>query len=159
MLDHSSLNESAQGATRGIGFTIGSRVGSLFIVGFTTDYRWLSQTSSVDDTHPNFTGKRFVPIAPLIGLKLSDYLFKIDYQTLGNFEVSKSVPEGGRLKLSDPVGFRFSALFDRLFNKYPWGVYYESTTYNKKVESNVGEVTLTSKFSTWQIGATIAVIF
>ncbi len=159
ILDHSSLNDKAQGATNGIGFSIGSRVGSLFVLGLTSDYRWLSQTSSVDDSHPNFTGQRFVPIAPFIALKLDNYFFKIDYQTLGNFEVSKSLPEGGSLKLTDPVGFRFSALFDQLFKKYPWGIYYESTRFNKKVLSDIGEVTLASKFNTWQLGLTIAVIF
>ncbi len=159
ILDHVSLTDKAQGAVSGIGFSIGTRLGSMYLVGVTTDYRWLSQTSSVDDSHPNFTGKRFLPIAPFLGLKLDSYLFKFDYQTLGNFEVSKSVPEGGTIKFTNPIGFRFSALFDRLFDKYPWGIYYENTTYKKKGLSDVGEVVLTSKFNTWQLGATIVVIF
>lgn len=159
MLEHANLVDKVQGATNGVGFSIGANIESLFILGLTTDYRWLSQSSEVDDTHPNFTGKRFVPLAPFVALSLDEYVFKLEYQTLGNLEVSKSVPEGGSLIFSDPMGFRFSAFFDHFLEKYPWGIYYESTAYKKKVLSDIGETTLTSKFSTWQIGAMISVVF
>ncbi len=155
-LEHSSLSSAPQTSQFGIGFTLGAKVSSAFFVALTTDYRTLSQWSEVNENNPNFSGQRFLPIAPVLGLKFDKYLFKIDYQTTGNLEFSKSFPEG-TLKLTNPSGYRASFFFDRIF-KIPWGIYYENLNYRKKVLSEVGESTLSSQFNVWQFGLMLNIL-
>ncbi|OQW53502.1 MAG: hypothetical protein A4S09_07865 [Proteobacteria bacterium SG_bin7] len=156
---HPNMSHSVAGSYSGIGGSIGTKIGWGFFGGITFDYRYMGQTSTVDNNHLNLSSTRFMPFAPMLGYRQEKYILKLDYQIAGNLEVSKSLSDGSTLKLNHPEGFRLIFIFDKWFGFAPIGLYYENVRFKEQSLSQSGITTLSRTFDTWQFGGLINVLF
>ncbi len=156
---HPNMNEAVTGAYTGVGGTIGVKLWGGLFGGTTVDYRYMGQTTTVDNNHLNLSSTRFVPFAPTLGYKYDRYLVKLDYQFAGSLDIKKSLTDGSELKFNHPEGIRLMFIFDKWFGIAPVGLYYESVRFKEQSLSQTGVSQLGRTFDTWQFGGLINVLF
>ncbi len=156
---HPNMSEAVAGAYSGVGGTIGVKLYGGIFGGITVDYRYMGQTTTVDNNHLNLSASRFVPFAPTLGFKYDRFLFKLDYQFAGSLDIKKALTDGSELRLNHPEGLRLIFIFDKWFGFAPVGVYYESVRFKEQSLSLSGVSQLSRTFDTWQIGGLINVLF
>lgn len=156
---HPNMSEAVAGAYSGVGGSIGTKIGLGIFGGITFDYRYMGQTSTVDSNHLNLSSTRFMPFAPMLGFRHENYILKLDYQLVGNLDVSKALSDGSTMKLNHPEGFRLMFIFSKWLGFAPVGLYYESVRFKEQSLSQSGVTQLSRTFDTWQFGGLINVLF
>lgn len=156
---HPNMSEAVAGAYTGVGGTIGVKLFGGFFGGITVDYRYMGQTTTVDNNHLNLSSTRFNPFAPTLGIKYDRYLVKLDYQFAGSLDIKKSLSDGSELEFNHPEGFRLIFVFDKWFGFAPVGIYYENIRFKEQSLSQSGVSQLSRTFDTWQFGGLINVLF
>ena len=134
--------------------SLGIRFLNSFLFGATSDYRMINQYSEPTKLVGNRRGKRFNLVAPFVGLITDRFLFKFNYQFLGDYVLSNPTAEGITMSYTDPTGFRGTALFR--FNPYlASGVFFEYLQF--KTQKLIEEIKLADSYNMWQAGISVVV--
>ena len=143
----------------GLGLSIGYDVIRVFFLGFAADAEWVGQYTAPDDATGNRRGNR-LQFSPQIGARIGDFVFKGDYQFMGNYNLSTSDAAGNTVSYTKPSGFRLQALYGLTEDIYG-GLIYQSVSFSNQhlVGPNAGDTALSQNFSLTQFGVTLAYTF
>lgn len=142
----------------GLGYTLGLPVFSLFMLGLGGEYRYLGQTSDVDQDLGNMGGQRWTPVFLSLGIPISTFFFKIDYFFTGEYRLDKPTYDQSHIVYGDPHGYRFSAYLYQIYG-FALGLNYESIQFKSRLKLNSGVTQLSQPIKTQQIGAFASYLF
>ena len=157
----SSANDTSPTLNQtGFGLTLGTVLQSHYLLGVSSDYRMIEQYSN-PNSNGNMYGSRWNMASPTVGYKTDRFLFKLDYQFLGNYELKKETYSGSKLVYTNPSGFRFSSDY-LLSRNLGFGIYYERISFGAQ-EVRSPTTAIVSKFTNshlalWQVGFTGSLI-
>jgi hypothetical protein len=139
------------------GGTAGVLLGHAFILGVSSDYRYVTQSSALT-ADGNFSGSRWDVVAPTIGVKYGPFVLRAEYEFEGSFDFANTTSSGSNLSYVEPSGFRATLLY-QIFPMVYGGAYYESVSFKKQLDSLSGETILSPAMSMTEFGLTAAIVF
>jgi hypothetical protein len=137
----------------GVTFAIGGPV----FVGLTYDYRTISQFSQASVVDGDQSGKREF-FAPTAGVRLYNFVFKVDYQTTGDYRLDRKSATGNDIAYVSPKGFRGTFLID-LYRGLGAGLVYESVTYSSGYESGAAPLGFSESLTVTQTGLALSYVY
>jgi hypothetical protein len=140
------------------GITIAPRLGDVIFIGLSSDFRSTAQYSDVSTFDGNFSGRRWNMASPTLGFRRSGFVVKFDYQMLGDYELRSKTADGASVKYTQPQGWR-AALMYKMTGIIHVSGFYEGMTYGKKMDSSLGETTLSDKLKLSQFGVGLGLVF
>jgi hypothetical protein len=149
-------SESLSLNQEGIGITVAPMFGGFFI-GLGTDYRQVNNSKTPDSQIGSFKGSRWAPIVFSTGYLSESFLFKLEYEPMGKFDLTQPTYTGSKVSYENGSGYRIAALY-HLGSKIMLGPQYESLKFATRFDTQAGQsdnqaLTLT------QIGLTGAYVF
>ena len=157
-LSGTGLSSSTSMTQLGGDVTLAVRIDDAFLFGITSDYRNIGQLSSIDSHVGNFTGTRFTPVSPTIGLRTRKYFLEIDYQFLGDFSLSNKTAGGASISYAHPQGIRIRVAHQFYHSIYA-GLQYETVSFTTQKSSQNGDISLSPSLSLWQAGINIMLVY
>ena len=132
-------------------FEIGTQLSYAFTtflsLGAESEYRLINQYSSVV-TSGNFGGSRWNFVAPMLELRVGDFVFQADYQLFGSYRLTNATYAGQQaLEYETPRGWRIKLLRHSIEDSFGWGAFYEKIDFK-------GANFPASPLQTWQAGLT-----
>ncbi|MEQ1876464.1 MAG: hypothetical protein ABL958_07445 [Bdellovibrionia bacterium] len=131
-------------------------IGTAIFAGVTYDYRTINQYSETNATDGNQSGKREF-FAPVVGVRFSSFVLKVDYQTSGDYRLDRTNILGQDQAYSSPKGYRASFLID-LFRGIAAQAVYETVSYEIGYAGG-GFGTFSSKLDTSSFGVGLAYVY
>ena len=127
--------------------------------GLLFDYRYFGQMSEVDPALGNFRGKYFQPLSPTVGAVFRDWLVRVDFEFLGNYQLLNKTTEGAEIAYTRPLGFRAAGFytFKRILKKdIRVGLQYEELSFGRREITGFPNLQLDPKLSLSQLGIVLA---
>jgi hypothetical protein len=156
----------------GGGLTLGIQMKERWILGVATDYRITQQYSDVERKVGNFAGSRWNMAAPVIGMRLGNFIFKAEPEFLGDYKLSHPTRAKETVTYKSPLGGKFTILLPPLFyvvamseqdskpkGPITIGLYGEYLMFRKQVSSSLGEMRPTPSAKFMQAGLTLGYVF
>lgn len=142
------------------GSTVALRLGGggWFLLGLTSDYRLYNQVSSIDVAVGNMTGSRWNIVSPTIGIRTQSFIFKADYQFLGNLNLSNQTSNSATIAYGSPSGFRGTFLMPATSTIY-FGAEVETVKFTQYIDSSTGTTTPFTPLNLFRAGLTASLVF
>jgi hypothetical protein len=140
------------------GLTSGLKIFSNLLLGIESEYQTLGQLSEVDASVGNYKGSRWNLISPTLGLVFSKWIFKVNYQFIGDYYLSKKTAGNADLAYSTPSGWKLTLAY-ALGPHFHLTAFYESIAFRKLRASNLSDRALDEDFRLWQMGMGLSYVF
>ena len=114
----------------GLGVSLGFNI-KRFSLGVASDYRILTQYSSVEDSVGNRRGNFLSPISLFVRLNFEKIKFGIILINSGQYDLMNKTADGKKVSYTKPSGFRFHFGFKN-FKKFTPELFYESVDFSEK---------------------------
>ncbi len=140
------------------GVRLGYAIKDRYILGISADYRSNSQSTGRDSTTGDWSGSRFNPISPMIGIKYHRFVVLGEYYMLGDYVLASKTATGESVSYQGTSGFRISAHVKTWKTLY-LGLQYDSLSLAKEKVGSASAVPLSSPLKMNSIGLGISVVF
>lgn len=143
-----------------VGFSFAKNIKNRFFVGATSDYRWINHYSVVTAAG-NFRGTRWNYVSPLLGIYVKRLIFLVDFQFLGNYNLTYSTDAGTSVTYSSPIGGRASVLFPvGKKGRFHAALFFEQVKFKKqKLSTSTTETTLSPALTLLNAGIGLHYLF
>jgi hypothetical protein len=140
--------------TEGIGLTADYRLSDIWLVGLSTDFVFINQTTDPGTTGANFSGTRWNIISPTFGAQLNKHLLLLDVEFLGNWTLKNAAANSGTAQYQNPIGFRLRYSHPLGFiNNVSLGAQFEYLSFSTINNSITGSASLTTNQTLAELGA------
>ncbi|OFZ81085.1 MAG: hypothetical protein A2583_10945 [Bdellovibrionales bacterium RIFOXYD1_FULL_53_11] len=148
----SALKDTPRLGQYGFGISGGYETGP-FIFGFCSDFRFINQYSTVKVLVGNTRGTRWNIVSPMAGFRYGAMAAKMDFQFLGNYNLSNKTADNADLSYGRPLGGRVAVYYVTPFSLLI-GAYYEHVWFGSEKNSTKNEQVLSQRIGLWQSGLT-----
>ncbi|MFZ9595286.1 MAG: SH3 domain-containing protein [Bdellovibrionia bacterium] len=141
-----------------LGASFGYFVSKNFFLGLNTDYRMTQHQSAVNPVQGNFRGTRFNAFSPMVGGLVQSWIYRLDFQFIGDYELSQTTNSGSKLSYGAPLGVR-AVVLRPIYQFFSVGAVFEYMRFSTQKISDIGEQNLTQPLTLWQAGLLMGVQF
>lgn len=157
-----SVDAGRNGAVQTLTVAPGARVGVVFarwfFTGVRSTYMQIEQTSEPTAVTGNRRGTWFMPVAPVIGLKLGRLQFFADYEATGDYKLALSNSAARGITYKNPSGFGVEALY-ALGRFFSVGVRYQKVDFGQEQVGSGSATSLDRKLALSVIGGVLSAHF
>ncbi len=153
-LMNSDPSKTSVGTTT-LGFSLAVPIKQKFLIGFASDYHFITQFSNLDPVIGNRRGAYINYVGPMIGFRSPHFALKVVGHFVGAYSLENLTAVGQTIKYRSPVGVRVEAVI-LLKQRFKPVLFFETIGFGTQaVDGATG--TLTNKLNLMQggIGATI----
>ena len=142
----------------GAGINFGIRSFNFLLLGVRGSYSQIDQISDPTFATGNRRGTRLMPVAPLIGFRLSSVRMLTEYQFMGDYALANTDFLSRDITYKKPLGYAFEILYD-LSPRMAVGLRYENVDFYQEQVGSSTPVDLPDKLSLKSYGVAFDVHF